>query len=230
MPDSGGRTHWLTREELCALLLATKQAHARLFIELAIATGARSGALFDLTWEQVNLHAGSIDLNPRGRAQTTKHRPAVKMTARIHALLRQQRKAAPHAVHVLEIDGEPIEDNIRRSFRTAVVGAKLDPSKITPNTLRHTAASWMVQAGISLKEVAEFLGHRDSRMVEKHYGHLHPAYQNRAVQALDLGIDDTLTPQQHPTNEKGLEHEVPTPCLILVEPRGIEPLTSTMPL
>jgi len=44
-------------------------------------------------------------------------------------------------------------------------------------------------AGMALIAVANVLGHADTRMVEKHYGHLSPSYIREAVRAtaLDLG-------------------------------------------
>ena len=38
--------------------------------------------------------------------------------------------------------------------------------------LRHTWASLTIMAGAPLMVVAQNLGHRDTRMVELHYGHL----------------------------------------------------------
>jgi integrase len=55
--------------------------------------------------------------------------------------------------------------------------------------LRHSYASHRVMAGMPLIAVANVLGHRDTRMVEKHYGHLSQSYIRNAVRAtaLDLG-------------------------------------------
>jgi integrase len=62
-------------------------------------------------------------------------------------------------------------DHQFRPFKDAVKAAKLDPS-FTFHELRHTWASLTITAGAPLMVVAINLGHRDTRMVEKHYGHL----------------------------------------------------------
>jgi hypothetical protein len=49
--------------------------------------------------------------------------------------------------------------------------------------LRHTWASHAVMNGMPLMVVARNLGHSDTRMVEKHYGHLAPSYIADAVRA-----------------------------------------------
>lgn len=53
-------------------------------------------------------------------------------------------------------------------------------AKIVPHVgfhqLRHTWASHAVMAGLPLQVVAKNLGHVDTRMVERHYGHLAPSY------------------------------------------------------
>jgi len=47
--------------------------------------------------------------------------------------------------------------------------------------MRHTWASLAVMAGMPLMVVAKNLGHRDTRMVEAHYGHMAPSYVAEAV-------------------------------------------------
>ena len=49
--------------------------------------------------------------------------------------------------------------------------------------LRHTWASLSVMAGAPLMVVARNLGHADTRMVERHYGHLAPSYISDAIRA-----------------------------------------------
>jgi integrase len=55
--------------------------------------------------------------------------------------------------------------------------------------LRHTWASQRIMRGMPLMAVAQVLGHRDTRMVERHYGHLAPSWVRDAVMAtaLDFG-------------------------------------------
>ena len=59
---------WLTREEYDRLLEAALASHVRLFIALALHTGARSGAILALQWGQVDLQRQLIQLG-RGRRQ-----------------------------------------------------------------------------------------------------------------------------------------------------------------
>ncbi|WP_425565247.1 tyrosine-type recombinase/integrase [Nonomuraea bangladeshensis] len=42
-----------------------------------------------------------------------------------------------------------------------------------PHVMRHTAASWLVQASVSLYEVQMLLGHEDPRTTQR-YAHLMP--------------------------------------------------------
>ncbi|MDR1841767.1 MAG: site-specific integrase [Holophagales bacterium] len=62
--------------------------------------------------------------------------------------------------------------------------------KITFHELRHTYASTLVNSGCPLQVVAHQLGHSNTKMVEKHYGHLAPSYIADAVRAVmpTLGI------------------------------------------
>lgn len=54
---------------------------------------------------------------------------------------------------------------------------------VTFHVLRHTYASILVKAGVHLSIVAQSLGHADTRMVEKHYGHLAPSHVAQAIRA-----------------------------------------------
>jgi integrase len=52
------------------------------------------------------------------------------------------------------------------------------------HTLRHTAASWMVQQGVDLYAVGQVLGHKTPRMTQR-YAHLSPDYMACAVSKLN---------------------------------------------
>ena len=62
---------------------------------------------------------------------------------------------------------------------------RLDPF-LTPHTLRHTAATWVMQAGVDKCEAAGFLG-MTVEMLDRVYGHQHPDYLRKAARRLGYG-------------------------------------------
>ena len=52
--------------------------------------------------------------------------------------------------------------------------------KVTPHTLRHTAATWLMQNGVPMWEAAGFLG-MSKEILEKTYGHHHPDHMKAAA-------------------------------------------------
>ena len=64
--------------------------------------------------------------------------------------------------------------------------------------LRHSWASLAVMASMPLMVVARQLGHADTRMVEKHYGHLAPDFVNQAIRTgapkFGFKIEGTVVP------------------------------------
>ncbi|MEO9230947.1 MAG: tyrosine-type recombinase/integrase [Devosia sp.] len=84
--------------------------------------------------------------------------------------------------YVVEYNGVGINE-VNKGFAAAVIAAGLDPTQVTPHTLRHTAATWMMQAGADLWDAAGFLG-MSVQMLERVYGHHHPDHQSSAVDAI----------------------------------------------
>lgn len=78
----------------------------------------------------------------------------------------------PRALLFAGRDGNPLRPNNWRPrvFDVAVKRAKLTP--LTPHDLRHTAASLFISAGANPWILAEILGHSDTRMIDRVYGHL----------------------------------------------------------
>lgn len=172
------RDRWLTPEEAAKLIEAAGAPHVRLFIVLALHTAARAAALLDLTWAQVNDRF--IDLNPPGRVRTTKGRAVVPMNPVLAAELEAARTIAT-TDYVIEWAGRPVQA-IKKGFERATERAAL--LDVTPHTLRHTAATWMVQAGVPIPKVAAYLGHSDSRTTERVYGHHAPDFLRDASSAI----------------------------------------------
>jgi integrase len=62
--------------------------------------------------------------------------------------------------------------------------------RVTPNDLRRTFASWLVQNHVSLFVVATLLGHCNTRMVEQVYGRLDAATLDSAIDKLPGGASE----------------------------------------
>lgn len=72
--------------------------------------------------------------------------------------------------------------SIRRDLHRACDRAGIP--RVSPNDLRRTFASWLVQKGVPLYVVSRLLGHKSTRMVELVYGQLDDATMDAAINAL----------------------------------------------
>jgi len=73
---------------------------------------------------------------------------------------------------------------IEKAFRRVVKRAKLDPKQVCRHTLRHTAITHLVQAGVDLPTVKRISGHKTLEMVEK-YAHQNGAHIQAAMDKLE---------------------------------------------
>jgi integrase len=72
--------------------------------------------------------------------------------------------------------------SVKKGVKTAVGLARL-PGKVTPHTLRHTAATWLMQRGVPIWEAAGVLG-MSPEVLQNTYGHHHPDYLQGAASAI----------------------------------------------
>ena len=80
-------------------------------------------------------------------------------------------------------NGEPWRTSEQsRPMAAACIRARITPA-VSFHALRHTWASLATMAGVPLLVVARNLGHVDTRMVEKHYGHLTQSFITEAIHA-----------------------------------------------
>lgn len=75
-------------------------------------------------------------------------------------------------------------DPAKLSVYTKRVFAKIGVPDASFHTLRHTAASWLVQAGTDLYAVGQILGHKTPRMTQR-YAHLSPDYMAVSIGKLN---------------------------------------------
>lgn len=179
-PPSKPRERYLTKAEVELLMSKIETPHVRLFVELAIGTGARMGALLDLTWDRVDFTHGTIDLNPAGRDITNKRRTVVPMSRRVRAALEE---VFPGSLsdHVIEYGGKPVA-SVKKAIAAAARRAGVPCS---PHVFRHTAAVWMAQADVPMQKIAQFLGHTSMRITESVYARYSPRFMEEGAAALD---------------------------------------------
>ncbi len=168
--------------------LTDKIRNRQLYVTVACFTGAERSILERLTWEDIDFTAGTIRL--RGtkseyRDRTIDLDPHLRQALlRVSPVLRSGRVLRPwqNACHELHLAAE------RAGFAGKNKPRSADPDYVdygvTPHTFRHTFGSWLVQAGVPTFTVAKLMGHRDSKMVEVHYGHLAPKNKSDAITKL----------------------------------------------
>jgi integrase len=179
------RERFLTRDELARLLRAARneprsRMHLPLFILMGAYTGRRKEALLSLRWPAVDLRAGGlIDFRRPGEAETKKRRGRVQIPRRLAVHLRNARRRGTDLGHVINDGGQSIKD-IKRSFQSACDQAGL--VDVTPHTLRHTCATWLMRKGVDKWKAAGFLA-MSLDTLERVYGHHHPDHDGGAGEA-----------------------------------------------
>src|SRR5262249_39277701 len=125
----------------------------------------------------VDLERGVFYRRAQGARETKKRQPPVCLPDRLLAHLRRWQRLGIAEQAVVEWNGKPIR-SVRKAFAAAVktVGLDAPGARITPHVLRHTAATWAMQGGGDLWQIAGFLG-MTVEMLERVYGHHHPDYQ-----------------------------------------------------
>ena len=135
-------------------------------IMLCLATlGLRPGEVADLCLEDIDWRGGAIRLRARKNRRGAVLPLPREAGRAIAAYLRTERPATSERSVFVKYLGPHRGESISRSAIYGVAVRALRRAKInTPTsgayTFRHTVASQMVQRGVSLKEVADFLGHR----------------------------------------------------------------------
>jgi integrase len=174
----------LTRAQVKQFLDACELPHVRLFVVLAMTTGARSGALLGLTWDRIDFHLGLIHLHDPDLAKTNKGRALVPMNATARAALTAAKEGST-CEFVIEWAGRRV-GSIKKALRGA--GKRAGLPFVTAHVFRHSAATHLAEAGRPMSEIAQFLGHSDSRITERVYARYSPAYLRQAADALEIDL------------------------------------------
>ena len=161
--------------------------HLARFILIGIYSGSRAGAIAAASpipaigRAFVDLDRGRYYRRKQGSAKTNKRQPTVPIPSRLLAHLRRWHRIDPETKHFVEFNGKPVS-SVKTAFKSAVRLAGLD-SGVSPHTLRHTAATWLMQRGADPWQAAGYLG-MSLEVLLNTYGHHHPDYLSDAVEKI----------------------------------------------
>jgi integrase len=173
------RVRFLTTPEARRLINASDPDFRQL-VEGALQTGARYGELVRLKVDDFNPDAVTVHIR-RSKSGKARHVVLTDEGAAFFASVTAGRPGS--ATMFARADGgEWRASHQGRRMTEANKRAKIAPP-ITFHGLRHTYASLCVMNGVPLLVVSTNLGHANTRMVEKHYGHLAPSYVSSAIRA-----------------------------------------------
>lgn len=183
------RVQYLQLDEVTRLINAAAPGFREL-VQGALYTGARYGDLAAMDIGDFNVDAHMV---MSGNSKGGKPHPVylsasgVKFFERITQGQPRRSPIFPHPD-----GGRWGKSKQTRPMNAALKGARID-TPISFHGLRHTYASQAVMAGVPLVVVAQNLGHTDTRMVEKHYGHLATSWVRDQVQAMPALVDPGAT-------------------------------------
>ncbi len=123
--------------------------HVARFILIGLYTGTRHAAICGAALHPaigrgyVDVERGVFHRRAEGARETKKRQPPARLPDRLLTHLRRWKRLGIASNAVIEWNGKAVR-SVRKGFAAAVKAADLDKS-VTPHTLRHTAATWMIR-------------------------------------------------------------------------------------
>lgn len=189
--EDSGRISYLTVEQAAKLVEAAthdQNLHIHPFIVIGLETGMRRMEILSIRREHVDVDRRIIYI-PKAKAGAREQ----PITANLSTFLRgyidglpkdqQWLFASPTSKtgHVLDI---------RKAFRRTVAVAGMNPDVVVRHTLRHTAITHLVQAGVDLPTIKRISGHKTLLMVER-YAHANGDHIRAAMNRLEARYRNT---------------------------------------
>ena len=149
-------------------------------VTAALLTGCRYGELTAMTVDDFNPDAGTVRVRT---SKSGKPRHVVLTQEGRDFVVRLAVGKSGTARLFVRTNGKPwAKSEQQRPLAAACAAARIEPA-VNFHGLRHTYASRLAMRSVPLAVIAAQLGHSDTRMVEKHYGHLSRSYVADTVRA-----------------------------------------------
>jgi integrase len=166
--ESNQRLRWLSRDEVVRLL-PELQPHTQAMMLFTLATGLRESNVTGLEWNQVDMQNKVAWIH----GDQSKNGKPIRIPLNQDALTILRQQIGKHHKYVFAYKGNPIIKASTKAWRSALKRADIDD--FCWHGLRHTWASWHVQAGTPLNVLQELGGWSDYKMVLR-YAHLAPEH------------------------------------------------------
>lgn len=181
-PKAEARERWLTRPEARRLRRAAMvYPHLYRFIVIGLLSGSRTAAILSLQWDWIDFEARTMRRRAPGTAEDPQKRtPAFRMGRALTRILTiwKRRDEALGIPWVIHYNGQPVK-RLQRTWRAACKTAKL--KGVSPHTMRHTRATWLMQRGVGEWEAGGHLG-MSPETLRRVYGKHHPDFQKNAAE------------------------------------------------
>ena len=236
--DDTSRTKWLELKDVAVILNELKDSVYLAPAIMLTLSGMRRGEVLALTWQDVdfanerlfirstlNRVQGNLEVSS---PKTSNSRRTIHLTPEMDTLLSRLKANSRGTTDFVFVGstGEPVEPrNMLRAFKAAASKAGFPEANL--HSLRHAAASQMLNNGVPLFTVSKTLGHSSIAITADTYGHLEDEAQKRAIRALSGQVLETVMAQ----NSGTLSSDKPrTPALAsLLTGRPLVPQTSALP-
>jgi integrase len=190
--EDQGRIVYLTVEQINRLLEAARQdqsAQIYPFIAIGLETAMRRTEILSIKITDIDLNRRMIYI-PKAKAGV-REQPITTQLA--DYLSRYLQAATPDQIWLFPAkrasSGHTV--NIEKAFRRVVKSANLDVQQVVRHTLRHTAITHLVQAGVDLPTVKRISGHKTLQMVER-YSHQNGLHIQAAMDKLEQRYKTSL--------------------------------------
>jgi integrase len=183
--EDNGRITYLTVEQIkrlveCAKMDANYQIYP--FIVIGLETSMRLMEILSIRREDVDLQRRVIHI-PKATTGSRIQPITVHLVDFLDGFLSNLPQGTPWLFpSIAAKDGHTV--CIRKPFRRVIEAAGLNPDEIVRHTLRHTAITHLVQAGVDLPTVKRISGHKTLAMVER-YAHQNGAHIRSAMDKLE---------------------------------------------
>lgn len=183
-------------EELARLFITCQQPHLLNYMLISVHTMARPAAVVDLAPEQVDFREWRINMNPKGRRQTKKKRPLLRLT---NGLAKALRKIADEydgktAMGRYVLFKDKAVKNINRAWAGLVEDAGLAGTNVTLYSIRHTMGRELRDKDVPEAQISLFLGHKVKGVnkVTGVYAPYSPEYLRTAAEVIDAYAERLL--------------------------------------